>query len=338
MADRPAAGRDAGWHRHEAIAALSRLRAAWPWLAELREPGPTSPTRRYVSARQAATESYLHRRDRAARHVALSGGSQPDVRWNIAHRGTPTVPMGPHGDAVRLGPVAARAEIAATTVALLRDVWAYVQGEDWDVTIYDPTQRAFASLCGWCRDGILEPPSAWPGEWPADPITCPRCNGRGTVPTGAVCLTCRTAGPCDCDATDAVTLAAFAALATVLPKLDEDEDGEHFSIVAHRVLRRSDEHVRRVARVLDEARRITARCPACGQLELWADVTSTDERDWSIACRNPLCECRGPGCGCGRPVRYQGRRHRWPQKEWHDPGGFADRLGVRLPGQHTRET
>jgi hypothetical protein len=82
--------------------------------------------------------------------------------------------------------------------------------------------------------------------------------------------------------------------------------------------------------MLEDRRRIHARCPACKLRDLWADVSSPRDVEWSVSCHNPLCACKGSGCGCGRAVRYDGRRHRWPTSEWLGVHGLAARLGVDL--------
>lgn len=51
-------------------------------------------------------------------------------------------------------------------------------------------------------------------------------------------------------------------------------------------------------------------CPCCGRRALRIDVTSPEQRDWTVACR-PDCLCRGQACACKRPGRRIAQIHRW---------------------------
>lgn len=326
---------DAGWWADEALAAVGRLRTAWGWLGDLRLPGRVSATERFVTVQQERIEVVQVRRDRLAMRAALSGGTQPGAGKDPAKRGTPMVPIGPHPDAGRPGVIAARASIC-TTLATLAVSAATAAGRGTpSVAVPDPTMRVLAVGCGWCvGHGYLLPPPGWGWEWPPEPVGCPRCYSRGTIPTGNRCVVCGATGPCGCDLADAVVDVALALVAESLPDLPEAEE-------TARALRTADRLARRVARVVDDRRRIHARCPACGQRELWADVSSTKDAEWSVSCTNPMCRC-APTCGCGRPVRYLGRRHRWPSREWMGRHGFAARIGVDLhlilrPVRHRRQ-
>ena len=121
--------------------------------------------------------------------------------------------------------------------------------------------------------------------------------------------------------TDAVTAVALDAVARALPVLTVVDRAAD----TLRVLERSDEAARRVLGLGEDWRVIKAPCPACGRRDLHAEVSSPRRDEWSVTCRAEMCACEGPGCGCGRPVRYRGRRHRWPVREWW---GLADRIGV----------
>lgn len=56
-------------------------------------------------------------------------------------------------------------------------------------------------------------------------------------------------------------------------------------------------------------------CPACGRAALRIDITSPNDRDWTVTCR-PDCLCTGSQCACGRPGRTPGQRHMWPAAQF----------------------
>lgn len=62
------------------------------------------------------------------------------------------------------------------------------------------------------------------------------------------------------------------------------------------------------------------QCPACGRNALKVDITSAEDRDWTIACRAD-CLCTGTQCACGRPFRQPGQHHLWAASH------FATRWG-----------
>lgn len=309
----------------EALTALGRLRTAWGWLAELREPGRQPTTHRYLTDRQVEAEADQVRRDREAQADAMCGGTRPGHSMDPALRGNPTTVTGPHADAGRPGVIAARSEIAATCLTL-----AGLVGEatsTWTGGVSDPTDRPRVAGCGMCH-GKGHIPYGGPGEV----ARCPRCLGHQLLPTYLECGVCGTVDVCACDTSDSAVNASLDCLSQALPYLagSTGQAGEQIAADAHRVLTWCDRLARRTAGMLEDRRRIHARCPACQQRDLWADVSSPRDVEWSVSCHNPLCQCRGSGCGCGRAVRYDGRRHRWPTTEWLGPHGLAARLGVDL--------
>lgn len=64
-------------------------------------------------------------------------------------------------------------------------------------------------------------------------------------------------------------------------------------------------------------------CPVCFRTGLKIDITSPDQRDWTIACRAD-CLCIGTQCVCGRPGRSPGQRHLWQADQ------FATRFAAGL--------
>jgi hypothetical protein len=95
-------------------------------------------------------------------------------------------------------------------------------------------------------------------------------------------------------------------------------------------LERANRNARRAAGADQTLLVLKAACPACDSRDLVADCTSPDSNEWSIRCRNRLCECKGTGCPCGSAVRYPGKQHRWAAGlgQWHD---LAAKLGVTYP-------
>lgn len=61
------------------------------------------------------------------------------------------------------------------------------------------------------------------------------------------------------------------------------------------------------------------RCPRCNRRSLRIDITSAEQRDWTIACRTD-CLCLGEACECRRHGRRFGQVHVWP----------AEQLAIRL--------
>jgi hypothetical protein len=87
-----------------------------------------------------------------------------------------------------------------------------------------------------------------------------------------------------------------------------------------RQLARADRTVRAVLGIGPDRRPLPGDrvCPACGQTTLRAEISSPDERDWTIACLPPTgrCECLGSQCSCRRPGREPGLAHIWPAEEY----------------------
>lgn len=54
----------------------------------------------------------------------------------------------------------------------------------------------------------------------------------------------------------------------------------------------------------------TPECPCCYRRALRIDITSPEQRDWTVACR-PDCLCRGEACACRRPGRRIAQIHVW---------------------------
>lgn len=286
----------------EAVAALARLRQAWPWLAQARLPGVPSTValvERHLSPTAEAVEADHVRRDRQAGLLAVRSG---------------VVPTGPIRAPARVGALKARAAIQHDVRRLADRL------QDAVGALNVPARRAEA--CPWCRgQGVALRPADWDPawHWPDRSPTCSMCGGYRQC-----CPTCRGYGPCGCDDTDLVVMAALDVTAAALPHLLHPEQAAD----ACRVLERCDKQARRVLGLAEDRRVIKAPCPACDRRgELVAEVTSQNRDEWSVTCVSQLCTCSGPGCGCGRPVRWRGRRHRWPAREFP---ALAELLGVDL--------
>lgn len=325
----------------EALAALGRLRTAWPWLAEARIPGPEAPTVASPNRREVIDRirREQHVKDRAARLRALSGGAGPDVSTSLATRGVASAPLGAHGDAARTAPIAARREVAEMVVRLAdrldqfvhparqprRIVWPVIS----DATVYGEGRCRTCSGTGYAAQ-----PHWWPTAelWP--PARDPEEPGGSRIPAGTPlpCHACaghgRTHQAVYLDASDVLVAAALRMIAGHLRTLSDVD----VAADAARTLGRADRVARTGARAGEHRIHIKAPCPACGARDLWAEVSSPEREEWFVRCESRLCACRGPACACGRPVRYRGRRHHWPSTEW---ASLSRQLGVALPDHRT---
>jgi len=291
----------------EAIAALGTVRRLWPQLAAARMPGTPgidALVLRDVSERQAAVEDDQVRRDRRAAAEALRGG---------------TTPSGQHAAPLRLGPLGARTLVVRTVRDLAGRLFADRLARGVPAAVTDPAMRRDATACPWCAGtGRAQRPAGWVGPWPKRPPSCGLCGGHG-----GWCTLC-TGRACHCDLSDAVMAACLTIVGDALPTLVTVEPA---AAAATALGRAEAATLAALGEREVDLRVIAAPCPACGRRDLRANVSSPIRHEWSVVCRSPLCVCTGPGCGCGRPVRYDGRRHRWPADEFAD---LADRLGVPL--------
>lgn len=298
----------------EALATLERVREAWPWLAEVRLPGKGSPIERRMDPREEARANEAYRRDRAAALLSAKQGRTG---------------AGPHADAGRVGPIAARAFVAHELRRLTERMLTAAAGGPVEFQVMDPASRRRTTRCAWCHGtGWLPPPAGWAWKWPAEPLQCPRCLGHCEAPAHTPCTVCGVLAACECDHADAVVHLALELLGDLIPGTVDNEA----AMDALRVLERCDRAARNAASVAEDRRVIKAPCPACGRRELFAEVSSIDRSAWVIRCASYSCACAGAGCSCGRAVRWPGRRHLWPAREWDGPDGLAARLGVDLPG------
>lgn len=288
-------------HAHDAVGGVGRLRRVWPWLGDARLPGRAGAhlmLERRMSAAAEYIEAEQVRRDRRAKLLALRSGKTP---------------LAPHAAPVRLGPVRARQQIAGQ----LRAVGGRL-GARLPRRLADPTLAPAAALCGWCQGtGITQRPPGWVGPWPGGPLACGLCGGYGRL-----CRVCATAGGCYCDLADIVVDACLDAITGALTAVVEEQVAEQ---AAGGLNRAADVACAALGLRDVDMRVVKAPCPACGRRDLWADVASPREMEWSVTCRSELCRCTGPACGCGRPTRWEGRKHRWPAAEFHT---LAERLGV----------
>lgn len=114
--------------------------------------------------------------------------------------------------------------------------------------------------------------------------------------------------------------AACDYLAVTVPRLDVplvEEIGDDLST--------ADRVARAIAGVGSDERPVKAECPACEHRSLVADVGPANPADWTIRCTWTTCRCRGVDCGCNRPVRWPGRRHQWPRREFDQLARLLDR-------------
>lgn len=292
-------------HAYDALGGVGRLRRLWPWLGDARLPGRAGHhllVERRLSEAEIRAEAEAVRRDRRAAADARRIGRTP---------------AGPGHTPVRLGAIRARASIAGQ----LRSVGGKL-GAALPAPLADPTLTRPHTPCAWCAGtGVTQIPDTWgPWAWPADPPSCGLCGGHG-----AMCTVCGAVGACYCDLADVVVDACLDAIAAALPT-QSDPGG---AAAAAGGLNAAADLACATLGLRDvDMRVIKAPCPACQRRDLWADVASPRRQEWSVVCRSELCECQGAGCGCGRPVRWSGRRHRWPAPEF---GALAERLGVALP-------
>lgn len=314
----------------EARVQLGRVEAAWRWLCDARVRGTTHPAvSRPVDPRAAARMVEVWRLDRAAA-----------VQAALAGRKTGAVPA--PGD---LHVVTVRAGVAAQMTALTLRMWAATGNDERPGRLIllapadgppvgppgswatEPRRRLVP--CGWCDRGTLVKPEQWPGEWPTDPMPCPRCHGRGELRSGRHCPACGAGGPCGCDRAD---LTVALAARTVDELLDAG-DVEAVADAEYTLYGLAELAERTVGLGPDRRRLPGAECPVCGTRELVPEVGNPDPRKWAIYCQGPDCRCQGPGCPCGIGTgRRRDRRHMWPSCTWDGPRGLAAVLGVDLPG------
>lgn len=296
----------------DARAALGRLRRMWPMLADARLPGrPGAHTlvQRAMSVSAERAEAEHARRDRRAKALALRDGLNP---------------TGPQQAPARLGALGARARVAAQ----VRAVADRLAGDGpAAVLLRDPSIDGPQAVqqCPWCGGaGVALRPDGWVWAWPDDPPSCGLCGGHGRRCNG--CL--RVGRPCHCELTDTVVAACLNLTGDRLaPPGVACPDTAAWAAAA---LNGAANLAATALGMTDiDLRIIKAPCPACDRRELFADVASPEPDEWSVQCRSLLCRCNGPGCGCGRPIRWLGRVHRWPAREFPE---LADRLGVQLPG------
>lgn len=299
---------DAVYLAGEATAALGHLRRLWPVLADARMPGSAPrPVQQALNdaVRDARYADWLADR-KAAFRAAREGLKIPGRRPAPA----------------RLAAVQARQHITAAVTDLVAELSAGQVAWPRIAAVHATAGRP----CRTCR-GVGELPVQRPDDWPPGtplpPNWCPVCHGRGVVYRGD-CPTCRRPRPCGCSDDDAVMAAALPSLARLLPQTSNP----HLLGEACRVLTRAVRVARAACGMGEDRRVIHAPCPACGNRDLYAEVSAENPAAWTVRCGQDGCRCTGPDCGCGRPVRWSGRRHLWPASEWDAPGGLADRLGV----------
>jgi len=199
MTDDLSPARKAAALAEDARVVVGELRGAWEWLTDMAIPGRAAPAaERLVSAEQAAIEAEQVRRDRRAAHAALSG------RY-------PKVPPGPHADAARVGPLAARTVVAKLVKRLAERLWsARHDGAALPWPVVDPRLRQTTMGCWYCdRRGVtaLVGPDGRLVEG-----TCPQCRGATQVPTGHTCGLCGALAACPCGFDDAYFAVGLAAV------------------------------------------------------------------------------------------------------------------------------
>lgn len=323
----------AAHHVAEALVALGRLRQAWPWLADMIVPSAAQPPPgRYLTEQQRALIARQIHRDRRA-------------LLDAARRGHYVA--GGHADAARIGPVSARARIAASVKTLCERVHAHLnRGETLVWPFGNPRMRQPYLGCDACGGlgCILAPLAELTGEQVAalaaslpgwepsaaavEEVLCPECAGRGFVSAQRACSACHRFTSCLCDHDDVYIAWGLSILPGDLDDVTDPAVAAH----AARVLVHADTLARRAAQSGEDNRvNLAATCPACDRRELWADVGSPKHDEWAVRCLSPLCRCLGPPCRCRRPLRATGQAHLWPAREWDSPTGLSALLGVRIP-------
>lgn len=324
----------------DARGSLGRVRVAWRWVTEARIPGPPGvPVNRPVNPRRAADQAAA---ERVARTDQLTAAGWAGLK-----------PGGTHPTPVMLGPVQVRQTIARELSNLAARMRAHADRDGLVLLVRDPADRVPFARCTWCNGaGVVIQPDGWLWLWPPDPIGCPRCRGRGRIPTGDTCQTCGAMGPCVCDRADATVTAALTTVAGLLDTANSEAAGD-----ADTTLLELAEIAERCVGCGPDRRRLpeAPECPVCGSREMYAEVTSEDRREWVIRCTGPDCVCHGPICLCGTcqalprgrrgacpcgvaTPRRAGRRHVWPSRLWDGPNGLAAILGINLPGTYTTAT
>lgn len=301
MSGAPSEAQQAAELSVDALAAVGRLRRLWPWLADAREPGvpgTASLVQRRISDAALRVEDEQVRRDRRAAAVSIRAGLTPTSE---------------HPAPARLSVVRTRLAVAGAVRAVgsRLEVRLPAPRQDPSMARTDvPCTRCAGTGKHWLRGG----------EHRYGAGSCQMCGGHGRR-----CAICRASGPCHCNLADVITEALLEAVADELPKLTSRDDAGY----AAQLLARAERACCSSLGLVDvDLRVISAPCPACRGRDLAADVSSSRALEWSVSCRSVLCRCTGPGCRCGRPVRWEGRRHRWPSGEFTD---LARVLGVRLP-------
>jgi hypothetical protein len=306
----------------EALDLLHRLEMAWPLLAALVAPSGGLPTPR--PTRPAANE---------LQQAAATRERVLDRRAAVEARRNRRVPTADRPTAANMSAVSTRRQVVEDISRLADRVWAYGTGADTDRGWRLGNVRAgTVTITDRCRDcngtGTATRPRWWDDTrpWPAvapgwhPPLqlqhpACPRCTD-GTIYAQQ-----------HVSASDSLLWAAINLLQRQLVVLEEPE----VAADALRTIRRAERATVGAAGGGEDRRAIPARCPCCGQRSLYAEVSHPHPRGWYIACSSTRCVCTGPRCVCKRPTRWAGRRHTWPSREWHSPGGLADLLGVELP-------
>jgi hypothetical protein len=131
---------------------LAEVRAAWDWLTEQVQPGPTDPpSERHITPQQAAIEEREARRDREARYLPPTYAS-PGLPSGAARylAVPPPSSVGPHPDAARVSPIHGRVIVAEQLWRAAADLHLAVHGTPIERLVVNPRTRPPDTACPAC--------------------------------------------------------------------------------------------------------------------------------------------------------------------------------------------
>jgi hypothetical protein len=131
---------------------LAEVRAAWDWLTEQVQPGPTDPpSERHITPLQAQIEEREARRDREARYLPPTH-ARPGVPSGATRliAVPPPSSVGPHPDAARVSPIHGRVIVAEQLWRAAADLHHAVHGTPIERRVINPRTRAPHTPCPAC--------------------------------------------------------------------------------------------------------------------------------------------------------------------------------------------
>jgi hypothetical protein len=131
---------------------VGEVRAAWDWLTEQVQPGPTDPpSERHVSAAQAQIEDREVRRDRDSRYLPTVDRPPGVPSGAVRHLAVPPPSsVGPHPDAARVSPIHGRVIVAEQLWRAAAALHLAVYGTPIQHRAADPRVRPPGTACPVC--------------------------------------------------------------------------------------------------------------------------------------------------------------------------------------------